>query len=356
MRTVILTLLLLFVLSAPSAAGELEALEQALPEDAAHILRKVEPGSVDVKTGFSALWDAFCSGLREHLQESVRSAFLIATLCLLLSMVQSFSKTAGIALPERIVELTGATGVLLLAVEDSGTLIRHCARTVDLLDRFTKTLTTVFAVASAAAGRPASAVASAGATMLFSDVLFSLTRSLFLPGVTWFLLLQYLGVISRNSAFRQAAATEKWGITCFFKLSLTAFFVYLSFTGLVTGSADAAAVKTAQGLSGAVPLVGSVISGASETILAGASLLRSGVGLFGFLGAVAICLTPLMIGICHFLVFKVLAIFSASFAEGGTKTMLEALSGAYSMLIGILTGCCAVQFLAIVVSMAVTAI
>lgn len=356
MRYTILILFLMFALSVPGAALEPDALKQALPEDASQILRQITPEYPDAQKGFSALWNALRSGFRERLQASVRSAFLITALCLLLSLVQNFAKTAGLTLPEKIPELTGATAVLLLAVKDNGTLIHHASQTVSALDGFTKTLTAVFAVASAAAGRPASAVAAAGATMLFSDILFSFTRSLFLPGVTWYVLLHYLGVVSGNPAFRQAAAVGKWGVTAFFKLFLTAFFVYLTFTGLVTGSADAAAVKTAQSLSGSVPLVGSIIAGASETILAGASMLRAGVGLFGFLGAAAICLAPLLNGICHFLVFKVLSVFAASFAEGGAKTMLESLSGAYSMLVGILTACCAIQFLAIVVSMTVTAV
>ena len=356
MKHALLSLILIFAMSFPSSAVELDALEQALPEDASQILQQINPGEPDAQKGFSALWDACRSGVHDRLRTSFRSAFLITALCLLLSLLQNFSKTAGLALPGKISELTGATAVLLLALEDNGTLIHHAEQTVEALDGFTKTLTTVFAVASAAAGRPASAVASAGATMLFSDILFSLTRSLFLPGVTLYLLLHYMGVISGNAAFRQAATVGKWGITTFSKLFLTAFFVYLSFTGLVTGSADAAAVKTAQSLSGSVPLVGSVIAGASETILAGASLLRAGVGLFGFLGAAAICLAPLLTGVCHFFVFKALTVFAATFAEDGAKAMLEALTGAYGMLVGLLTACCAVQFLAIVVSMTVTAI
>lgn len=350
----LLALALATLLWVPCGAVDADGLKNALPEDAAGILQEVDPAGVDVQRGFRALWEAAVAGLRRGLKSSVQSAFLMTAVCLLLSLAQSFAKSAGTALPGRVPELAGATAILTLALRQNGALLEHCRTAISQLDTFTKVLCGVFAAASAAAGRPASAVATAGAAMLFSDLIFTLSLKVFLPAVTLYLLLAYGSIVAENSALSQAASVGKWAVTSFFKVFLTAYFAYLSFTGLVTGTADAAAVKTAQSLSSTVPLVGSVIAGASETILSGASLLRAGVGLMGFLGAAAICLTPFLQGVCHLLVFRVLSVFAASFAEGGTKTMLEALSGAYSMLVGMLTACCAVQFITIVVSMTVT--
>ena len=346
--------LALAVLWLPCHAQGGEDLKKALPEDAYEILEKVDPGALDVKQGVSALWESARTGLRKGMKSAVQSAFLMASVCLLLSLLQSFGKSAGISLPQKVPELTGATAILLLAMEQNGTLFALCQRAIGNLDTFTKLLTSVFAVASAAAGRPASAVATAGAAMLFSDVMLMLSLKVFLPAITLYLLLVYSGVMAENGALRQAAAVGKWAVNTFFKVFLTAYFAYLTFTGLVSGSADAAAVKTAQSLSSAVPLVGSVIAGASETILSGAALLRAGIGFFGFLGAAAICITPFLQGLCHLLVFRVLSVFAASFAEGGIKAMLEGLANAYGMLVGILSACCAVQFITIVVSMTVT--
>lgn len=353
MRGVAACLLVLALLWTPCHAQSVKDLKKALPEEAGAILEGVDPGAPDVKRGVSALWDSAKTGLRKGLRSAVGSAFLMASVCLLLSLLQSFAKSAGIALPAKVPELTGATAILLLAMEKNGTLFALCQRGIGHLDTFTKLLTSVYAVASAAAGRPASAVAVAGAALLFSDLILTLSLKVFLPSITLYLLLVYGGVVAENGALRQAATVGKWAVSTFFKVFLTSYFAYLTFTGLVSGSADAAAVKTAQSLTSSVPLVGSVIAGASETILAGAALLRAGIGLFGFLGAAAICLTPFLQGVCHLLVFRVLSVFAASFAEGGIKAMLDGLADAYGMLVGILTACCAVQFITIVVSMTV---
>ena len=347
-------LILLLMLSIPCNAVSPEDLRYALPQEAAKIIGDMEMTAPNVQKGFANLLLAAKTAFRSSLKNSVKSAFLMTAACLLVAIIQGYAKSAGAPLPARAGELAGATVILALALQQNGALLAHCKTSIGHLDTFTKVLTSVFAVASATAGRPASAVATAGAAMLFSDVILNLSLKLFLPAITWYLLLSYSGILTENGTLRQAAAVGKWAVTTFFKVFLTAYFAYLSFTGLVTGTADAAAVKTAQSLTSTVPLVGSVIAGASETLLSGASILRAGIGMVGFLGSTAICLTPFLQGLCHLLVFRVLSVFAASFAEGGCKAMLDALSGAYSMLIGILTACCAVQFITIVVSMTVT--
>ena len=349
----LLVLALALAMALPCRAADGEALQYALPEDAAQLLQGVDLTDADPQKGFSALLSGAAERLRQGLKASVRSAFLMTAVCLLVALLQGFAKSGGISVSARACDLAGATAILSLALQQNGALLEQCREAVSNLDKFTKVLCGVFAAATAAAGRPASAVATAGASMLFSDLLFQLCLKVFLPGVTLYLLLIYGGAVSDNGALRQAAGVEKWAVTAFFKVFLTLYFAYLSFTGLVTGSADAAAVKTAQSLSSSVPLVGSIMAGASETILAGAGLLRGTVGLVGFLGAAAICLTPFLRGVCHMVVFRVLSVIMSSFAEGGCKTMLEGLSGAYSMLVGMLTACCAVQFITIVVSILV---
>lgn len=357
MRRALVLLTLLWWLSVPclGVAGA-EELKQALPEEAYDLLAQVEAGSTDVKSGVSALWQGALRILRGSLKGAMESAFLIAAVCLLLSLLQSFAAGAGLRLPGKAAELAGTTAILLIALGDSGTLVGLCSRTIEKLESFTELLIGVFAAASAAAGHPVGAVASAGAAMLFSQLVLTLSQTVFLPAVTMILLLSYGGILTENGALRQAAVVGKWAVTTFFRVFLAAYFAYLTFTGLVSGSADAAAVRTAQSFTSAVPLVGTIIAGASETLLSGASVLRAGIGLFGALGAAAICLTPFLQGVCHLLVFRVLSVFAASFAEGGVKALLDALSGVYGMLLGILTACCTVQFLTIVVSMAVTGV
>ena len=99
--------------------------------------------------------------------------------------------------------------------------------------------------------------------------------------------------------------------------SLAAFTLYLTLTGAVSGAADQAAVRAAKAvLSGTVPVVGGILSDAAETLLAGAGVLRGGIGIFGTLGVLAICAYPFLhLGI-QYLLYRG-AGFLAEAAGGG---------------------------------------
>ena len=87
------------------------------------------------------------------------------------------------------------------------------------------------------------------------------------------------------------------------KIVLYVFTGYLGITGVVSGAADAAAIKATKiTISGAVPLVGGILSDASETILVTAGAMKSAVGVYGMLAFIAVWISPfLRIGIQYLL-------------------------------------------------------
>ena len=343
-------------LSVPCRAltGE-ERLKSALPREARELLQTVSPED-GVNSGFSALKDAAVDKLRAGLRDSVKDAFLVTAMCLLLSMVKSCAAATGAYFPGDAASMTGAAVILLLTLKSSGSLLVQARRAVGALDAFTKVFTTVFAAASVAAGRPASGASMAGTTMLFADLIHQAALKAAFPMLQGYLLLQYGGAAAKSGALTQAAQAAKWLTVHGFRLLLTAYFGYLSLTGLVTGTADAAAVRAAQTLSSAIPVVGNILSGAAETVFSGAAAVRAGLGLLGVLGAAAVCLAPLTAAAVHLLVFRMLSFFAASFAEGGVQTMLLAVADTYRMLTGILAACCALQFITVAVALTVTAV
>ena len=89
------------------------------------------------------------------------------------------------------------------------------------------------------------------------------------------------------------------------KLILTLFTAYLAIAGGVSGNVDRMTLKTAKlAVSGAVPVVGGVISDATETMLSGAALLRGSIGIFGMLCVAAICFVPFVRAGASYLCYK----------------------------------------------------
>lgn len=351
MRCLIILLLLCWQMQTTCFAWDSQALRDALPDDADSLLQDMDPEQPDTKKGFSALWSAGVDQMRQSLRDAMKSAFVTAAVCLLLSLGEGFASATGAKPPGKWAELAGATVILRMTFSKTGSLLAMCSSTIRKLDRFTKVFTTAFAGAAVLIGKPGLAAAEAGASMLCSDLVFQLSEKVILPAVQCCLLLTYAGTISGNGLLRQFAKTLKKASVWFYRLFLTGYFAYFSLSGLIAGAADLGAVRTAQSLSSAVPLIGTVLSGAAETILSGAGILRAGIGFFGFAATLAICLSPLLEAICYDLVFQGLAGVAGSFAEGGIKTMLQAAADANGMMVGVMTGCCAVQFITVTVGL-----
>lgn len=357
MKKIVCLLLCVILLALPSYAEEwldTGELEGTLSGEEQELIGGTDSKTGDVTDGFSALARGALRLFRKQIKSAVSAGFLSLAICAVLSMAECFAKSADLSGVSKAAELTAICGLLLVSLSGSGNLIAECAAAIKRLDLFSKTLTTTFAAAGAVAGRPLSSVAASAATMLFSSVIIALSKGLFLPLTRIYILVCAAGAAAESPLLQRGAQLVKWGATTFYRWFLMIFTGYVTLSGLITGSADAAAVKTAQvALSGAVPVVGGVIAGASEAILAGAKALRAGIGLFGCLGAAAICLGPFVQAFAHLLIYKLLAAFATSFASPGAQKLLDGVADAYGIALGLLGTCCAVQFIAIVASLAV---
>ena len=97
----------------------------------------------------------------------------------------------------------------------------------------------------------------------------------------------------------------KWLISWSLKIVLYVFTGYISITGVISGTADATAVKATKiALSGVVPVVGSIIADASETLLVSAGTIKSAAGIYGLLAILSVSIGPFLRTGVHFLLLK----------------------------------------------------
>jgi len=105
-----------------------------------------------------------------------------------------------------------------------------------------------------------------------------------------------IGQALGEEALKKLADLLKWLMTWGLKIILYLFTGYIGLTGVVSGTTDAAAMKAAKlTVSGMIPVVGGILSDASEAVLIGADAAKNAVGIYGMLavlaiGFVAVCL------------------------------------------------------------------
>ena len=101
---------------------------------------------------------------------------------------------------------------------------------------------------------------------------------------------------------------------------------------------------TRSAISAAVPVVGSIISEATGTVLAGAGILKGAIGIFGMLAVLSICLTPFLQMAVQYLLYKLAAFLAGTITEGPLAGLIDALGTAFGLMLG-MTGSCALLLL-----------
>ncbi len=353
----VLVLVLILAISQPVAAAvDTDVLEDALPPSAQDALDGISPEDTDLEDGLKGLWNQAKDYIGAYIRQALGVGFLMLGTCMILSLTIGFAGEAGLSLPEKLPDFTAVAVLLTIYFSAGSSLINECTRAIIQLDGFIKVMTPVYAAVSAIAGRPVSAVAIGEITLLFSAVVLWLCRYIILPGISLYALMDSIGGLVPTGLLSKLAELLRWGVSKAMKWTLAGFTAYQTLSGMIARSTDAFAVKTAQtAISSMIPVVGTMISGTSDTILGGANLLRSSVGIYGFLSVCAICLGPLVRAAAHFVVFKVLAACGSAYLGGAASRTIRCITDGYGMAVGALGMCCMVEFIAIVISTVVTA-
>jgi len=325
MKKLIIILLLLSTLIIPVSASELTAPEvpdsgrALMPEDTASFAQ-----------GLQQLLQKSLLLIRPDLAEASRVSVAVTASVILVSVLGTFSGPT-----KQTADFAGVVAIVSVLLFSTNSLIRLGAETVEELSQYGKLLLPVMTAAMAAQGGVTGSAALYGGTAAFSALLSSLISRLLIPMVYLFLALSTANSALGQDMLKSLGDLVKTFVSWCLKTLLTVFTTYMGITGILSGSTDAAALKaTKVTISTFVPVVGGILSDASEAVLVGAGLAKNAAGLYGIFAMLALFLGPfLKIGV-HYLILKATAAISSLF---GTKRM-SALIGDFSTAMGLLLG------------------
>jgi stage III sporulation protein AE len=315
-----------------------EGLRQALPSAAQELLQDREVSDTeDVSASVSKIiTNALENG--SIFKTSLALCIQIFAVVLLSAVLRG----AGGDLSAQAMTLAGVLAIGAICVGRVSGFFTQASQTVDDMTAFAGFLYGVLASATAATGAVGTSTALYGGTVLLCSLMSRTVQSLFLPGISCYMALMVADSALPDGGLKLAGDTLKQLLTGGLKLCVLAMTAYLSLTGVIRGSADTAAVKAAKlAISTTVPVVGSMIADASETLLVSAGLLRSGAGIFGLLGVLAVSVTPVVSTGTQYLLLKTTAAVSALVGEKELSGLIGGMAGALGLLTA-LTGACAV--------------
>lgn len=303
--------------------------------------------SISLDQGLQDILDTGTDQVMGILRTALKSGALVLVIVLFCSLAQGAAQQeSGIQVPNMV----GTLAVCAVAVADVHALMGLGRETVQTMADFGALLLPTLAAAAAAGGAPAGGIARQMATVVFSNLLTQLISRLLIPMTYAFVAASAVHAAVGNDGLKRLAKTMKGLVTGILTAVMLAFTGYLSLSGAIAGTADAVSVKTAKfAISGAVPVVGGVLSDAAESVIAGAGLLRNAVGIFGALVILGVCLVPFLRMGIHYLVYKLTAALAATIWEGRLNELIDAIGGAFALELG-MAGSSAMMLLFCVIS------
>lgn len=336
MKILMLTVLFLLILPGRAFAAEAEdfgigELEQALPESAREILGQENCSSISADSIFQRLWDYGAEHIRRELDSILRPVLAVVAVACICSVAES----AGSGRDFNYVNFGGCLAIAALTVGDVNAVTVMGRQAIEEMCGFSRVLMPTLSTVAASAGAISSAGAKYAATALFLDILMGLTRGLVLPLVGAFTAAAVAGAVIGDGRLKAAVKLVKWLSRTALTALVTVFTAYLSLTGLAASGADAAAAKAARAaISTLVPVVGKLVSDASESLVAGAGLIRNGVGIFGMGAVLALCAAPFLALGLRYLLFKAASAAVGAIAGERIGTLVDHIGSAYGMVLG----------------------
>lgn len=299
----------------------------------------------------STFWDDFryvfksaVNDLSPHFSQALSICISVLCVVLLMSIIHTINSDT-----QSIINVVATVAIGVLLISPVRSLVALGTQTVQELNEYGKLLIPVITAALAAQGGVTASAAMCTITTFFCSLLTSLISKLLVPMVYIYLCLSVASRALGEEMLEKLKGTVKWLITWSLKTVLYLFTGFLTVTGVVSGSADASAVKAAKlTMSGFVPVVGGILSDASEAVLVGAEVMKNTIGVYGLLAILALWIGPfLQIGVQYLLV-KVTAGVCDVFGSKQTSGLVQDFSGGMGILLAMTGAECIILLISIV--------
>lgn len=286
---------LLLSITMPAHALELEP---PPPPGSSHLMMP-EDGS-DFGSG---LWDLIESAL-EYIHPELKEAALVCAMLfsavMLVSMLNSFAGSS-----KKVISLCGCFLIASTLLRGTHSMIQLGIATVNELSEYGKLLLKCLTAAMAAQGGLTTSAALYAGTAVFNTILTAFLSQVLVPLIYLFLALGIANTATGQDSLKRIKEFIKWLLGWFLKTTLTIFTTYLAITGVVSGATDAASLKAAKVMiSSFVPVIGNILSDASESVLVSAALAKNAAGIYGIFAIISIFLVPFLKIAIQYLMLK----------------------------------------------------
>lgn len=340
MRKILILLMLVVMLSVPMQAAELELPDT--PESASTYLPEEDGGFLEnILQILNGALQAVVPGMRQ----TIASCIAVLAVVILCSLFGGSENTFG----SRATDLLGAVAIPAILLRPTTSLISAGLNIVGEISHYGNLLLPVMSAAMVTSGGITTASALYLGTALFDSVLTRLVSGVLAPMVNLYLAIHVASAAVGTDMLSKMCAFFRGGIIWGLKTVLYVFTGYMAITGVISGNADSIAVKAAKvTISGAVPVVGKILSDATETVLVGADAVRNTLGIGGMLAIIAMTAEPFIRVGLQYLILKLTAALCGIVGSKGQSSLADAFAQAMGLILAMVGSVCVLQLISTV--------
>lgn len=331
------------VLSELSDSIGVETLENSLPDAAQDAFGSMQVSDLtDLSRRVEQLWVYITGQSHDLFLSAVRGGVRLLLAVLFLSLCSFLTESS-------VVRLASAAAVALACMQSVESCAAVAVETMESMVTFSHALLPCLSMAAVAGGAVTSAGAVFAVSMLFMDGVLVAEQTVAMPLVFTYSAVLLAGEATDNPLLRSLSGLIRTVVKWVMILLTSAFTVYLSVTGILSGTVDAAAAKAAKTVfSAALPVVGGILSDASAALMSGANILKTGVGVMGLLATIAVCAVPYLTLGSHYLVYQIAGGMASAFCDRQLGGVIRGLGDAFAFLLGMVGSASVVLFVSII--------
>ena len=324
-------------------AIDLTGMDDALPSAAQDAYGSLSAkDALDVHALLGKLW-SYLSGQSSGL---AASAFRNGAQILLVSVLSVF---CCVLTESRTLSTAGASAVALVCVMNVSSCAEVGREAFQTLTDYSHVLLPCLSTAAAASGAWTSAGAKYAASALVMDMMIAAERHLAAPFLYTYAAAAIAAQLTDQPLLKMVTGIMKHGMKWILIILTSGFTIYLSLTGILTGTVDAAASKAAKTVvSSALPVVGGIMADASGALLSGVQMLRNSIGLIGLLVILAVCVIPYLTLGSHYLVYQISAGITESLGDQRIGNIIRCIGDVYGFLLGMVGSASVMLFVSVI--------
>ncbi len=282
----------------------------------------------------------FTEGIGRHIGNAAVCVTLVAVTALISALMND---TTGIFMMSKAVALMS---VMYLTVSFTGEIFSECCSALLVTKDFMLVLIPVFGGAVTATGNPSLALSFNSVVFAFAEAVAIAFEGI-VPSLSSLLTCIYCAnAINPFMRLDSLCRVILKAVSLFMAFTAGIFVAVLSIRGVISGAADSVTIRGLRFLIGnSVPVVGSAIGEALNSVVAGLGLIKNTVGMLGIVGVIAINLPALI----NILVWKGMLYVVSVTADIADCSEIKGFTCDLSGVLSLITGAvCFVSFVFII--------